>query len=237
MALALIIGAGPVVGKATAETFTAAGYKVAVAARTQRLDPSYPFFQFDATEPTQVPAFFQKVREAVGIPSVVVYNAYGSGSSIRGPGFDIDSIEAFQARMNANGITPTIVAKEAVDGFLELESQGKLAAGGGTFLLTGNILNETPLPGFFSLGLGKSTSAALIKYLALTSYNDKPFSFYYVDERHADGSPMYQGTTGPAHAKEFLKLAQDPKQGPWQHTFSKENGYEVFTDAWLSKAK
>jgi hypothetical protein len=54
-------------------------------------------------------------------------------------------------------------------------------------------------------------------------------SFYFVDERHEDGSPMVEGVNGDAHAEEFLKLARDPKQGPWQYTFAKGIGYKAFT--------
>jgi len=54
-------------------------------------------------------------------------------------------------------------------------------------------------------------------------------SFYFVDERHEDGRPMVEGANGDAHAEEFLKLAQDPKQGPWQYTFTKGIGYKAFT--------
>lgn len=75
MPVALIIGVGTVVGQASAETFAAAGYKVAIASRTQRLDPvKFPFFQFDAAEPTQVPVLFEKVHKEVGVPDVVIYN-------------------------------------------------------------------------------------------------------------------------------------------------------------------
>lgn len=75
MSIALIIGVGSAVGTASAKAFAAAGYKVAVASRTQRLDSSqFPFFEFDAAEPSQVPVLFKKVREQVGIPDVVIYN-------------------------------------------------------------------------------------------------------------------------------------------------------------------
>ncbi|KAI1429616.1 hypothetical protein F5Y12DRAFT_414216 [Xylaria sp. FL1777] len=261
MAVALIIGVGEAVGRASAEKFAAAGYKVAVASRTQRLDSSkFPFFQFDAAEPTHVPALFEKVHKQVGIPEVVIYNAFASPRN-RLAVFDIVSPESFQKSMNVNAISAAITAHETVKGFLELESQGKLGSGGGTFLYTGNALNDKPLSGLLSLAIGKSTSAATIQYLALTAYNDKPFrfvppflasllilslavmnrivvlsetgglyfsSFYYVDERQPNGGPMYKGATADPHADVFLQLAQDPKQGPWQYTFSKENGYTQF---------
>ncbi|KAI0867632.1 hypothetical protein GGS24DRAFT_484991 [Hypoxylon argillaceum] len=235
MPVALIIGVGAAVGTAAAAKFAAAGYKVAVASRTQRLDPSkFPFFEFDAAELTKVPALFQKVRQEVGVPEVVIYNAYASAARNTGSSsvLSIDSPEAFQKRMNVNALSPTVVADEAVKGFLELESQGKLGPGGGTYMFTGNALNDKVLPGFFSLGIGKSAAAYMVEYLALHAHNDKPFSFYYVDERAESGSPMYKGVTAEPHAVEFLKLAQSPEQGPWQWTFSKEKGYTAFPKDW-----
>ncbi|KAK5631135.1 hypothetical protein RRF57_006850 [Xylaria bambusicola] len=75
MSVALIIGVGEAVGRASAEKFAAAGYKVAVASRSQRLDSAkFPFFKFDAAEPTQIVPLFEKVHKVVGVPSVVIYN-------------------------------------------------------------------------------------------------------------------------------------------------------------------
>jgi hypothetical protein len=52
--------------------------------------------------------------------------------------------------------------------------------------------------------------------------------FYYVDEREFDGTPMWRGPNGAAHAEEFLALAKDPKQRAWQYTFAKGEGYKKF---------
>ncbi|KAI3321790.1 NAD(P)-binding protein [Xylariaceae sp. AK1471] len=234
MPVALIIGVGAGIGQASATAFAAAGYNVAIASRTQKLDSTkFPFFEFDASEPTEVPALFEKVHKEVGVPSIVVYNAYASAGTNRSPSpFDIDTVEAFQKRMNVNAVSPAVAAHEAAKGFLELDSQGKLGPGGGTYIFVGNALNEKALKGFFTLGIGKSASAYLIENLALTAYEDKPFSFYYVDERHADGSPMYKGVNSDAHAEVFLQLAQDAKQGPWQYTFAKGTGYARFSQDW-----
>ncbi|KAI0205216.1 hypothetical protein F4808DRAFT_456213 [Astrocystis sublimbata] len=165
MPVALIIGVGSKVGTASAEAFAAAGYEVAVASRTQRLDSTrFPFFEFDAAEPANVPKLFEGVHQSIGVPEVVIYNAFASASSSSSV-LDIDSIEGHQRRMNVNAITPTIVADEAVKGFLELESQGKLGPHGATFLFTGNALNEKTVPGFFSLG-------TLLVSTMLTSVNE-----------------------------------------------------------------
>ncbi|GAP84071.1 putative NAD P-binding protein [Rosellinia necatrix] len=233
MPVALIIGAGAKVGQASAETFAAAGYKVAVASRTQRLDSTkFPFFKFDAAEPDQVSILFEKVHKKVGIPDVVIYNAYASAPANGSVSFDFATAEEFHKRMNVNATTPTIVAHEATKGFLKLESEGKLGPGGATYLFTGNALNEKTAPGFFSLGVGKTASAYVIEHLALHGYNDNPFSYYFIDEREPNGTPMYHGVNGDAHADVFLQLAQDPKQRPWQYTFSKKEGYAVFSKDW-----
>lgn len=78
MPTVLIIGAGPNVGKACAETFAAAGYKVAVASRTQKLDSKYRHYAFDASKPDTVPALFERVTADLDVPSVVIYNSSSS---------------------------------------------------------------------------------------------------------------------------------------------------------------
>ena len=45
---------------------------------------------------------------------------------------------------------------------------------------------------------------------------------------------MPTGLSGPAHAEEYLKLAKQPEQGPWQYTFVEGEGYKEFpkVDVW-----
>lgn len=75
MPTALIIGAGSKVGLATSTAFASAGYKVAVASRTAKLqDSGFTHFAFDAAKPDTVRGLFESVRRTVGVPSVVIYN-------------------------------------------------------------------------------------------------------------------------------------------------------------------
>lgn len=74
MSTVLIIGAGPNIGKACAETFSVAGFKVAVASRTQKLDTKYRHYVFDASKPDTVPDLFERVSADLGVPGVVIYN-------------------------------------------------------------------------------------------------------------------------------------------------------------------
>jgi NAD(P)-dependent dehydrogenase (short-subunit alcohol dehydrogenase family) len=73
----LLLGAGPRVGKHVALAFTALGYKVALASRTPPQEPADPdttHFRTDLSDPSTIPALFANVTEALGTPSVVVYN-------------------------------------------------------------------------------------------------------------------------------------------------------------------
>lgn len=88
--------------------------------------------------------------------------------------------------MNVNAISPTVAADEAVKGFLELESQGKLGPSGATYMFTGNALNEKPLRGFFTLGIGKVTAAYMVEYLARHGHSDKPFRFVFPSHTSVD---------------------------------------------------
>lgn len=74
----LVLGAGGRIGAALASTFTAKGYKVALASRstTTGLDDNGIFkVQADLANPAGVEATFQTVAKQFGAwPSVVVYN-------------------------------------------------------------------------------------------------------------------------------------------------------------------
>jgi NAD(P)-dependent dehydrogenase (short-subunit alcohol dehydrogenase family) len=72
----LILGAGPNIGQHVARAFAAKGYKVAVASRRVKEEniPDQVSFQVDLTNPSSVSELFTKVKETLGIPSVVVYN-------------------------------------------------------------------------------------------------------------------------------------------------------------------
>ncbi len=73
----LILGAGPNIGHHVAKTFAAAGYKVAIAARSVKEAESTDRqlnIPSDFTRSDDVVNAFAKVRKVFGIPSVVVYN-------------------------------------------------------------------------------------------------------------------------------------------------------------------
>ncbi|KAI2625673.1 NAD(P)-binding protein [Hypoxylon sp. NC1633] len=227
MSTALIIGAGPNVGLACAEAFSKAGFKIALASRTQKLDPKYRHFAFDALDPDSVPALFEQVSSTLGVPSVVIYNALSHGSTRKDEPFERD-LPFVHNSLNINVVSAYAAAHEAVKGFEKLGVSG-LGPGGGTFIFTGNILNVSTIPGLMLFGMNKSASAHMIKHLALAVYHDKPYKFYYADERLADGIYIGRHLNGDAHADNYLELAKDPKQRDWNYTFVKGKGYVKFT--------
>lgn len=73
----LVLGAGSNIGSSVAHAFAAKGYKVAVTSRMSRADQKdegYLHIQSDLSDPESVTGVFEQVREALGHPSVVVYN-------------------------------------------------------------------------------------------------------------------------------------------------------------------
>jgi hypothetical protein len=72
--IVLILGAGPNIGQSVARGFAAKGYRVAVASRKATGTPDQLHIPSDFSNPSAVTAAFAKAKEALGIPSVVVYN-------------------------------------------------------------------------------------------------------------------------------------------------------------------
>ena len=73
----LILGSGPNIGGSVSRAFAAKGYKVALASRSVKAEDNgadQVNVQVDLSNPPSVSDLFAKVKETVGIPSVVVYN-------------------------------------------------------------------------------------------------------------------------------------------------------------------
>ncbi|KAG4438110.1 hypothetical protein IFR05_006390 [Cadophora sp. M221] len=221
----LILGAGPNIGQAVARTFASKGYKVALASRSLKEEDSTDDqlnITSDFSNPEDVVSAFAKVRKALGIPSVVVYNAGSLTSSPPNDPFAIP-LAGFNRDMAINTTSAFVAAQQAVLGFAELPTTAARS-----FFFTGNILNLKVLPGFVSQGAAKSASAHIMASAA-AAYKERGYKFYYVDERKADGSAKYR-VDGDAHGKIFSELAEAKTQGPWLQTFVKDVGYKDFGD-------
>jgi NAD(P)-dependent dehydrogenase (short-subunit alcohol dehydrogenase family) len=73
----LVLGAGSNIGQSTSRAFAAKGYKVALASRSAKSDEDtadLKHFPTDLSKSSSIPELFTKVKEALGIPSVVIYN-------------------------------------------------------------------------------------------------------------------------------------------------------------------
>lgn len=81
----LFLGAGKGLGTKVPAVFSEAGYKIAVVSRTPKEEfekRGYYQVQADFNNPESIPEVFAKVRENVGIPTVVVYNGVWTHFSI-----------------------------------------------------------------------------------------------------------------------------------------------------------
>ena len=128
---ALIVGTGPGISASVARALSAAGLKVAIAARNvEKLDTlaaetGAEIFAVDATSPTGVARLFDEVEARIGVPEVVLYNASGRA---RGPLAELDPEEVRRS-----------MEVSAFGGFLTVQQAARrlIPRGEGAILLTG----------------------------------------------------------------------------------------------------
>jgi len=218
----LVLGAGPNVGLSVIRKFRKQGYKVAAAARHPTV-PADLVITADFSDTGAVKAAFEKVKEELGVPSVVVYNAYSFHPSPSDP-FSL-SIADFQTDLVVNTTSAFAAAQEATRGFEQLPADASK-----TFIFTGNILNIPGrlIPAAASLGAGKSATAHLIANAA-AAHAGKGYKYYYADERTPEGEPVMRDISGDAHGEFYYELARGREQGPWLATFVKGRGYVDFS--------
>ncbi|KEY75123.1 hypothetical protein S7711_01576 [Stachybotrys chartarum IBT 7711] len=222
--VALILGAGSNTGRHVAAAFLAQGYRVATVSRSlkpEEAEANELRIQSDFSDPGNINQIFTKVEAELGVPEVVVYNAYTMNPQDAQDPLALPVADLVQS-LNINTVSAYAAAQKAVLGFQKLPETASR-----TFIYTGNICNVAPMPFILDLGVGKSASAHFIQ-CAAEGYKDKGFKFYYADERTADGAPVYHDIDGAAHAKHFLELAKGSRQGPWSQTFAKGIGYKKF---------
>jgi hypothetical protein len=130
-------------------------------------------------------------------------------------------LAAFNRDMTINTTSAFVAAQQAALGFADLPADAAKS-----FFYTGNILNVAVLPSFMDAGAGKSAAAHMMN-AAAAAYKDRGYKFYYVDERKADGGPIFK-VSGEAHASLLWELAEAKTQGPWLQSFVKGAGYKDF---------
>lgn len=128
----------------------------------------------DLSQPDSIEGAFEEVTQKLGSPpSVVVYN--GKNHAIAYPWTCLnqsDDVSAAKREIHENGSFSLSV--KAFTDALNINTVSLFAAAKAahalkkdvTFIYTGNVLNRTVLPGFLTLGVGKSASAHIIQSLA-----------------------------------------------------------------------
>ncbi|KAI2620964.1 hypothetical protein GGS26DRAFT_601543 [Hypomontagnella submonticulosa] len=225
----LFLGAGKKLGTQVPAVFAEAGYKIAVVARTRKEEfesRGYYHVQADFNNPESIPEVFAKVRENVGIPTVVVYNAVQYElDNPEDPFASLapEKVSRFLSTVAVNGTTPMIAIQHAIEFFRSLPP----GTPGKTFIFTGNILNHSQFKNRLCFGVGKTVAAYGVRY-ASVAYAKDGFKFYYADERTEEGLPVMRDIDGTTAGKEYLKISETPEQLPWLYTYTKESGYKDF---------
>lgn len=163
--VAAILGVGPGLGAAIARRFAREGYSVGLMARNE--DGLSEIKQeikdegataltvsTDATEPSSVEQAFGKVREELGDPEVLVYNA---GAFQMGGILEV-SPEQFDFCFKANCAGAFYAAQQVLPAMQE--------AGRGTVLLTGATASMRGSANFAALATGKFGLRALAQSMA-----------------------------------------------------------------------
>ncbi|KAF3069993.1 hypothetical protein CFAM422_006740 [Trichoderma lentiforme] len=218
----LILGYGQRIGAAVARAFASRGYKVAVVCRSDKLADTpddYLSIKADLSNAYNVEDVFTQVRSKLGIPSVVVYNAF----ILSIQGFD-QPLSSVITDAHVNTFSAYAAAQQAIKDFAELPSDASK-----TFIYTSNKLHIMTLEPLISMGMGKSASAHMIHYLSEV-YRSSGYKFYHTDERESNGEPAYDKLDPEAHADYYIKLAEEKDQGPWNATFVKGKGYVKFDE-------
>lgn len=163
--IAVVVGVGPGLGGAVARRFAREGYSVACVARSEKstgpvcasiveAGGSALAVHADTTDPDAVTGAIATIREQLGDPSVLIYNA---GSFVQG---EVSTIEpdAFVSAWKANCFGAFLWTSKVVP-ILE-------AAGSGTIILTGATASLRGSAGFSGLAVGKFGLRALSQSLA-----------------------------------------------------------------------
>lgn len=160
-----IVGVGPGLGAALAGRFAAGGHAVALLSRTAthrspilermaRSSGQARGFDCDATSPASVEAAFAKVRDTLGDPEVLVYNA---GVFAVGGLLELDPAR-FEGAWRVNCAGAFLCAREVVPA-MQVRKRGTLLFTGATASLRGGAR-------FAGLAVGKFGLRALAQSLA-----------------------------------------------------------------------
>jgi len=158
--VAVVVGAGPGLGAALAERFAQAGLRVAVARRKGAEAEALAArvggrgYECDATDAESVRSLFGRVRDDLGDPAAVVYNA---GAFQRGGILEIDAAD-FERCWRIGCLGGFHVGQAAAHGMVERSA--------GTILYTGATASLRGGAGFANLAVPKFGLRALAQSMA-----------------------------------------------------------------------
>lgn len=160
--VALIVGAGPGIGRSVAKRFHARGYALGLMARTPHSlqaaryalrDTRAPLrtFEVDAADSSSLRQSLDDAVDQLGVPAVLVYNA----AVIRADEPGELSAEEHHRSWSVNVLGAITAIEHLADA---------MAASGGTAIITGGM--PQPDPRYVSLSLGKAGVRAATQMLA-----------------------------------------------------------------------
>ena len=162
-----IIGGGPRIGYAVANAFYKKGYKVAIASRnpnSAEIEKKGWFpIAMDLMSLDAIRNGFKQVRERIGEPNVVVYNAAALTLAPQDDPFSISS-EQFENDLTVNVGAAYTCLNETIATFKALNDTTQPTRGlPRVFIATGNVVPFDPIPSAFTLGSGKAALVHLIQ--------------------------------------------------------------------------
>ena len=157
----VIVGAGPGNGAAFARRFSSAGYQVALLARRQEgLDTltreiaGTRAYAYDATAPADASRVFARIREEVGPPQSLIYNA----STREFGDIDVTSPEAFERAWRVNAFGCLLAAQQVIPA---MRAQGE-----GSIIVIGATASLKGAAGFVAFASAKAAQRSLAQSLA-----------------------------------------------------------------------
>jgi NAD(P)-dependent dehydrogenase (short-subunit alcohol dehydrogenase family) len=214
---ALIVGTGPGISASLARRLAGFGVKIALAARNvQKLDAliqdtGAQAFAADAASPESVARLFDQVRDRIGDPEIVVYNA---GARAQGPLAGLDP-EAVQKA----------IAITAFGGFLVTQQAAKrmVPLGRGAILLTGATASIKGFAHSASFAMGKFALRGLAQSAARELAPQGIHVAHFIIDggvraaHRADPTDRPDSTLDPdAIAQSYVDVLRQPRSA-WSH--------------------
>jgi NAD(P)-dependent dehydrogenase (short-subunit alcohol dehydrogenase family) len=214
---ALIVGTGPGISASLARRLAGFGVKIALAARNvEKLDAliqdtGAQAFAADAASPVSVARLFDQVRDRIGDPEIVVYNA---GARAQGPLAELDP-EAVQKA----------IAITAFGGFLVTQQAAKrmVPLGRGAILLTGATASIKGFAHSASFAMGKFALRGLAQSAARELAPQGIHVAHFIIDggvraaHRADPTDRPDSTLDPdAIAQSYVDVLRQPRSA-WSH--------------------